>query len=145
MAGTTEAPALKAEVGHRLRLAREAKHLTQPALAELLKVRPQTVSGWEKGTREPDLSQLRRIADVLGVTVAWLVGEGDEDPPSRVLPLRNWTPHPYQRVTDQEEVIGERQFRCPVSQADPHDALWMVYRSGMVRVVCPDCGQYQVG
>lgn len=61
----------------KLREARVAAGLSQGQLAEKIGVVPGTVSNWEVGTREPDLSMLRRLAEVLGVSVdALLEDEG---------------------------------------------------------------------
>lgn len=53
---------------------RKKKGLTQAALAERLGVEQPTVQRWEKGTREPDLGQLMRLADELDVEPGALLG-----------------------------------------------------------------------
>lgn len=54
---------------------REARGLSQAALAELLHVRQATVSEWETGRkRRLDLDLLERLADVFGVAPAALLG-----------------------------------------------------------------------
>ena len=57
------------ELGRRLKELRKAKGLTQTRLAELLGVHLQTVSKWERGVNEPDISLLGEIASVLGASV----------------------------------------------------------------------------
>lgn len=51
----------------KIRALREAKGLSQTELAEALGVDQTTVSAWERGVAEPTLSNLRRLADVLGI------------------------------------------------------------------------------
>ena len=62
------------ELGRRLKELRKAKGLTQTRLAELLGVHLQTVSKWERGVNEPDISLLGEIASVLGASVEELLG-----------------------------------------------------------------------
>ena len=58
----------------RLKELRRERHLTQEALAERLNVHVQTVSKWERGVSEPDISQLGELAQSLNVPVERLVG-----------------------------------------------------------------------
>jgi len=64
-------------IGNRIRKAREHNNLTQKALAELLGVQPQTVWRWEKGERAPWTSQIIKLAEALGTTISFLLGEKD--------------------------------------------------------------------
>lgn len=67
--------ALRAEIGARIRIARQRKGLTQPQLSELLGTgRVATVSMWEGGKQMPDAPTLRRLAEALGVATDELVG-----------------------------------------------------------------------
>jgi transcriptional regulator with XRE-family HTH domain len=54
---------------------REAKEMTQAALAKAMKVSLRNVQNWEQGQREPSLQTLRELAGVLGVTLSELVSE----------------------------------------------------------------------
>ena len=53
---------------------RERRTVTQSELARVVGVTPQAWSAWEQGA-EPDYDRLPRIAEVLGTTVAQLMGE----------------------------------------------------------------------
>lgn len=64
----------KERVGARLRGAREARGLTQEALAEELHVSRQTVSRWERGKTLPDIQSLVGAASTLGMDLAELLG-----------------------------------------------------------------------
>ena len=65
---------------------RLAKGLSQQEFAEALSVVRQTVSKWEKGLSVPDSEVLVRIAEVLGTSVSYLLGEDDE---KREEPFKN--------------------------------------------------------
>jgi transcriptional regulator with XRE-family HTH domain len=58
-------PRERVEFGARLKEMRNAKHLTQPQVAEKLEVAGKgTVSAWEKGGGAPDVFMLRRLCDL---------------------------------------------------------------------------------
>ena len=57
------------EFGEQLRSAREIKGLTQKALADQLYVTRQTVSRWECGERYPDIITLKKLSQVLSVSL----------------------------------------------------------------------------
>lgn len=59
----------------RLKELRKAANITQTGLAEKLNLHPQTVSKWERGLSEPDISQLGEIAAALGITMEKLCGQ----------------------------------------------------------------------
>ena len=58
------------EVGHRIRIERLARGLSQTALANQLGVTFQQVQKYEKGVNRVGAGRLTRIAEVLGVAVA---------------------------------------------------------------------------
>lgn len=58
----------------RLKMLREDKGFTQQHLSEVLNVSSSAVSHYENGTREPTIETLIRMADVLNVSVDYLVG-----------------------------------------------------------------------
>ncbi|ATD82414.1 MULTISPECIES: helix-turn-helix domain-containing protein [Desulfovibrio] len=61
----------------RLRIAREAKGLTQAELAELAKLPASSISLFEKGPRKPSFDNLRRLAGALDITTDYLLGRVD--------------------------------------------------------------------
>ena len=63
------------EFSERLKELRKAANITQTGLAEKLNLHPQTVSKWERGLSEPDISQLGEIAAALGITMEKLCGQ----------------------------------------------------------------------
>lgn len=54
-------------LGHKLKLLRKEKRMTQQELADALNVKRATISNYEIGRRSPHLSELRRIAEYFGV------------------------------------------------------------------------------
>ena len=58
----------------RLREALTRKGWSQVQLAKTIGVTPTAVSGWVNGSREPNLDRILQIADVLDVSVGFLVG-----------------------------------------------------------------------
>lgn len=61
----------------RLKAARIAKGVTQKELAARIGVTAQAVSSFEKGTKEPKMEMVKRIAEALGISVAELYGRTD--------------------------------------------------------------------
>ncbi len=62
-----------AAFGSRLREARLAKGLTQEQLAEAIGVAKPTLSGYERGIREPDFLKLNALLEVLEVDADYLL------------------------------------------------------------------------
>ncbi len=84
------------EVGHRIRIERLARGLSQTALANQLGVTFQQVQKYEKGVNRVGAGRLTKIAEVLGVPVGAFFtgkevldseerGEGDEASPLKLL------------------------------------------------------------
>lgn len=74
-----------ATFGDRVAAAREARQLTQKALARHLGVASKTVENWENDVSEPRANKLQMLSGVLNVSIPWLLtGEGTafepEDP-----------------------------------------------------------------
>ena len=75
------------EVRNRLKSARLAAGLTQRELGDRAGVSQSLVALIERGVREPGRNALRGLAEALGTTVSWLLGEniaarnGDYVPP----------------------------------------------------------------
>ena len=63
----------------RLKELREEKGLSQTELAEKVETNQQNIGRWESGKNEPAYSYVVKLAEVLGVSVGYLVGSEDED------------------------------------------------------------------
>ncbi|MBS6622759.1 MAG: helix-turn-helix transcriptional regulator [Faecalibacterium prausnitzii] len=57
----------------KLREARKNKGYTQAQLAELLGIAKTTLTGYEKGNREPDVYKIKRLVEILDVKSDWLL------------------------------------------------------------------------
>ena len=55
---------------------RKARNMTQMELADRLNISFQAVSNWERGQTMPDISKLGELADIFGVTIDELLGNG---------------------------------------------------------------------
>lgn len=66
-----------AAIGHRIRDAREAAHMTQAQLTPYLNVSPVELSRMESGKRKITILELQTLAPILNKTLTWLVS-GDE-------------------------------------------------------------------
>lgn len=61
-----------------LRKLREARGLSQADISVLLGKASRTILRWEAGEQDPNLTDLRNMAKVFEVSVAYLVGEEEE-------------------------------------------------------------------
>ena len=64
------------EFGNKVSICRQNKNMTQDVLAGKLGVTPQALSKWERGVSLPDISMLADLAEILDVSVDWLLGVG---------------------------------------------------------------------
>lgn len=64
---------LKSVVAMNITLLRKGRNWTQTELAEKLNYSDKAVSKWERGESIPDVTVLKRIADLFGVTVDYLL------------------------------------------------------------------------
>lgn len=60
-------------MGFKERLVQARGKLSQTALGEMLGSSKQTISHWENGRYEPNITQIQKICDVLDCTAEWLV------------------------------------------------------------------------
>ncbi len=72
------------EMGKEIRRLRNARGLTQEALAAALNVSPQTVSKWECGNTVPDVQLLPEIAVYFGITIDQLFAMTPEQQMERI-------------------------------------------------------------
>jgi transcriptional regulator with XRE-family HTH domain len=63
----------KKMLGENIKNARTEAGISQKDLADFLYVTPQAVSRWENGTAEPSVEMIKKISDVLDVSVDWLM------------------------------------------------------------------------
>jgi len=73
---------LKKQIGRNIVLCRKRMSLTQAGLAEKLNYSDKAVSKWERGESMPDVLTLMQLAEVLGVTVDFLLMGNDDCVPT---------------------------------------------------------------
>ena len=66
-------------IARRLRMAREMAGLTQGQVADRFGWHRPTVSEIEAGRRRVSAEELAVLADIYGVNIPWILGEGDEE------------------------------------------------------------------
>ncbi len=69
--------------GSRLKERRKKKNLTAQQLADMVRVSRVTVSRWESNVYETDDATVRKLADVLDTSIAYLMGESANPSPIR--------------------------------------------------------------
>lgn len=67
------------EFKDRLKLIREAKHITQTELANLVGIAPNTLNSYENTNREPRISLVMKLAKALNVSTDELLGVTDNN------------------------------------------------------------------
>jgi transcriptional regulator with XRE-family HTH domain len=65
----------KVSIGNRLKKAREKKKLTQTDVKKITNINNKTLSRYENNGAEPDYDTLKILANLYGVSVAYLFGE----------------------------------------------------------------------
>ena len=66
-------------LGEKIKKYREEKKLTQVEVAEVLGVKPATISKYESGTLEPNIESLKKLAELFEVSVDELLKEDEFD------------------------------------------------------------------
>ena len=66
-------------LGEKIKKYREEKKITQVEVAEILGVKPATISKYEAGTLEPNIESLKKLAELFGVSVDELLKEDEFD------------------------------------------------------------------
>ncbi|UKS29946.1 helix-turn-helix domain-containing protein [Paenibacillus sp. HWE-109] len=66
---------MMSSLGDRLKQARERKNLNQIQVYERTKINNKTLSRYENGGSEPDISTLKTLASLYEVSVDWLTGQ----------------------------------------------------------------------
>ena len=72
---------LKQIIGKNIIELRKSNGMTQAELAEKINYSDKAVSKWECGDAMPDVGVLKQLADLLGVTVDYLLNENHEEQP----------------------------------------------------------------
>jgi transcriptional regulator with XRE-family HTH domain len=80
-----------ATMGGRIRFLREKNGYTQEGLGSEIGSDKSTISGWEKDARCPSLVMIECLAQVFGVSPAYIAFGPEKDPPAEMLDLSHLT------------------------------------------------------
>ena len=72
----------------RIKQLRKKKGISQSELAELIGVKTNTVSTWERGTRKPDFEALNLLSNYFEVSFEYILGSSDKEE-ARVVPTQD--------------------------------------------------------
>ena len=111
-------------LARRLKEARELKGFTQKEVSEALKVSIGTISGYERGYREPNLYMLQKLSEFYGISLSSLISEDNHSSNiGKVIKMRrkslNWTQSDLSKAINvSPQVISnwERQYTSPSSE-----------------------------
>jgi transcriptional regulator with XRE-family HTH domain len=97
----------------RLKEIRREKKLTQEQLGKKVNVTKVSISGYESGNRTPDMETLQKIADVLEVSVDFLLGRTNDPSPHNKEGLAFFGGPDEELTEDEKEHLKEslEQFR----------------------------------
>ena len=77
-----------ATAAERIKQLRKKKGISQSELAELIGVKNNTVSTWERGTRKPDFEALNLLSNYFEVSFEYILGSSDKEE-ARVVPTQD--------------------------------------------------------
>ena len=77
-----------ATTAERIKQLRKKKGISQSELAELIGVKNNTVSTWERGTRKPDFEALNVLSNYFEVSFEYILGSSDKEE-ARVKPTQD--------------------------------------------------------
>ena len=77
-----------ATTAERIKQLRKKKGISQSELAELIGVKNNTVSTWERGTRKPDFEALKLLSNYFEVSFEYILGSSDKEE-ARVKPTQD--------------------------------------------------------
>ena len=77
-----------ATTAERIKQLRKKKGISQSELAEVIGVKNNTVSTWERGTRQPDFEALNLLSDYFEVSFEYILGSSDKEE-ARVKPTQD--------------------------------------------------------
>ena len=77
-----------ATTAERIKQLRKKKGISQSELAEVIGVKSNTVSTWERGTRKPDFEALNLLSDYFEVSFEYILGSSEKEE-ARVKPTQD--------------------------------------------------------
>lgn len=89
-------------IGQKIRYLRDKKDLTQGALGKRVGLSAASIGGYERDENEPPISELKKIANALGVHVAYFLVDNSE--PTETLDKMELRMVALQKIMDQQRV-----------------------------------------
>lgn len=140
-------------LGQNLRAARLHRGLTQGQLAVRLGVTRQAISKWEQDQSQPDLNNLKQLAEVYGCTVDELLGLSEHAPSGAVLndsvPATKITPSEGARIMRDRALVWKHALAsgCLLGVGlaavdtlhrayDPETSPWLLFAYCAVALFC---------
>lgn len=102
-------------IGEHIKEYRKSNNVSQRALAEQLFVSDKTISRWELGKGLPDIEQLPKIAEILGISIDELVGAENEAEADESVSLADQYKKELERL-EREYAEKERQAVIAAAQ-----------------------------
>lgn len=107
----------------RLAKIRKERKLTHQNMADHLGITRQGYGYYEKGTREPDLKTLQKIADILETTTDYLLGRTEETFPSSVSDENNQLSSNFTYFGGIKEVLTDEEAARMKEELEMYRAL----------------------
>lgn len=107
--------------GKNLEIERKKQHITQEKLAELASVSVQTISGYEQGTKSPNLKTVVKIANALNLSLDYLC-DGSE------VAEQKETCHQITTLADVQamfDFLCEKIPDCTIESEDDHISVFL--------------------
>ena len=89
---------------------RKNKNLTQSELANMAGVTKTAVYNWERGSYSPDGDNLIKLAEALGTTASYLLGETDIWAHGGEIPESQRIPEEWESIRDEVAQQGDKRF-----------------------------------
>lgn len=101
------------KIGETLKLLREEKGLTQDEISEILNVKRQTYSAWERNVSSPDINTVAFLASFYGVSSDYLLGRIDIRTPIETIAAHHdgeeWTDDELEDIEQFKEFVKMRR------------------------------------
>lgn len=109
------------EFAERLKILRKQVKLTQAQIAEKLNISQQAYASWERGTKKPTQENLVKLAQVLNVTIDYLVGNSEEEITNKELEdIEILFRKNSEDLTDDEKVIFRKELIAFMEERKKH-------------------------
>lgn len=95
--------------GERLNILRQKRGLTQQDLADYFHISNSSISSYETGTRIPDITFLKDIAEFFEVSSDYLIGLSDSPLPREILETSMVDGVPYHSILERIQKLSEEQ------------------------------------